>query len=304
MRTYYTLGDTRYLPNICALLDSMFEKFSKIFEIYVLALDANVEKFISLNYDSNSVKVINLEQINEDFEIRSTRFLPPSQEAISNASASNKDPGFVQYCWSLSSCFGKWLMERKSIPLTYIDADIMFFSDIEPFFEELEDASIGVIRHRIPYLYTSGEYNVGIVHFKNDGPGKSALNRWSNLMMNPNNQYSLGFGTCGDQKYLELLQLIYKNDFKVVDENFGHLAPWNVTMHQYNNGKIIWQKREQELSYVHFAHFTIQPNGYRASYANEWIWGDPLKIHPFVNFLYDEYYKKIIYYIEEIKKCN
>jgi len=303
MRHYYTLGDSKYLPHLCTLLDSISKHFTSKHVVHVLALDKKVELFLKKRNNPN-VDVLSTLDINEDFQIRSIRYLPPSREALSNANASNKDPGFVQYCWSLSSCFGHWLMERLDTPVTYIDADIMFFSDIEPFFSELSDKSIGVVRHRIPYLYTSGEFNVGVVHFKNDGPGKSALRRWSQFMMEPNNCYSLGFGTCGDQKYLEVLEHIYRNDFAIIDKNFGHLAPWNVTTHQYEDGKIVWEGKKQDLTYFHFAHFVLQENGYKEAYANEWIWGDPLKVHPFVNHAYNVYYEKMKFYSKEISLCE
>lgn len=303
MRNYYTLGDKRYLPHLCTLLDSMFENFSGDYKVHVLALDDTVESFLKKKKCDARVKVVSLSEINEDFEIRAIRYLPPSREAVSNAGASNKDPGFVQYCWALSSCFGRWLMERLNISVTYIDADIMFFSDIQAFFDEIGDKSIGFVRHRIPYLYTSGEFNVGVLHFKNDGPGRSALRRWSQFMMDPNNSYAPGFGTCGDQKYLEVLQLIYRKDLSIVDKNFGHLAPWSVTTHSYEDGKIVWEGRKQVLSYFHFAHFVLQDEGYRAAYANEWIWGDPLKVHPFVNDAYDVYHSRMRSYSKEIAQC-
>jgi hypothetical protein len=293
MRNYYALGDFKYLPHLCVMLDSMESNFSADYHVHLLALDDKTEDFLKKRIDMKRVTLYNSSHVNEDFEIRSVRYLPPSREAISNATASGKDPGFVQYCWSLSSCFGNWLMERLDVPLTYVDADIMFFSDIENFFDELGGKSIGLVRHRIPYLYTSGEFNVGVVHFRNDGVGKSAIRRWRSMMMDSQNSYSLGFGTCGDQKYLEVLHSIYRKETAVIDDNFGHLAPWNVTGHQYIDGKIVWECREQSLCYFHFAHFVFEKEGYRASYANEWIWGDPLSTHPFVNKLYGMYYKKM-----------
>lgn len=302
MRYYYTLGDSRYLPYLCVLLDSMSDHFKSEYHVHLLALDERVEEFIRSHFDKNTVTVHSKASLNDDFEIRSIRYLQPSREAISNASASNKDPGFVQYCWALSSCFGKWLMDRIDKPLTYIDADIMFFSDIELFHKEIGEKSIGLVRHRIPYLHTSGEFNVGLVYFKNDGHGKSALRRWSQMMINPQNNYTVGFGSCGDQKYLELIKLVHNDHVAIVDEKFGHLAPWNVTTHQYDENKIIWEGRKQEIVYFHFAHFVLQEEGYRAAYANEWIWGDPLKVHPLINRLYDNYHLKIRSYASEISK--
>lgn len=292
MRHYYTLGDNRYLPQLHTLLDSVRKNFKEDHKFHVLALDQKTHASLS-GRTGDFLEVYSTDQVNEDFELRSLKHLQPSREAVSNATSSGKDPQHVQYCWALSSCFGNWLMEKYSCPLTYVDADLMFYSDMDDFFNELGDGSIGLVRHRIPYLYGSGEYNVGIVHFKSDGPGKSALRRWSQMMKNPQNSYSLGFGSCGDQKYLEIIQQIYRDDVVIVDENFGHLAPWNVTQHGYEDDRIVWQDRRQKLTYFHFAHFVLQEEGYRASYANEWIWGDPLKVGPFVRRLYDEYHESM-----------
>ena len=113
----------------------------------------------------------------------------------------------------------------------------------------------------------------------------------------------LGFGTCGDQKYLELIYSFYRNKTAVIDKNFGHLAPWNVTHHKYEDRKIIWKSQAQDLVYFHFAHFVIESeNKYRASYNNEWIWGEPLSVHPFVNKCYDEYHSAMIKAKEEIAR--
>ena len=82
------------------------------------------------------------------------------------------------------------------------------------------------------------------------------------------------------------------------------LAPWNVTQNKYEDGKIIWKDKKQILSYFHFAHFVIEnEEKYRASYNNEWIWGDPLKIDNFVNDCYDTYFKNMKKAMREISKC-
>jgi len=292
LKNYCSLGDTKYLPHLICLIESIKRHIKGEHNIHILALDENVKNKLKNKFQD--IKIYDINEVQKDFEIRSLRFLPPGNEAISNAKASNKDPGFVQFCWAMASCFCNWLMERINQSITYVDADILFFSDMDDFFSELGKKSIGFVSHRIPYLYTSGEFNVGIVHFSCDGPGKSALKKWKLLMSNPQNNYSMGFGTCGDQKYLEVLYSIYRDDTCIVDQKFGHLAPWNVTNHSYDDNKIIWNNEKQKLTYFHFAHFVMNEDGtYKASYNNEWIWGDPLKVHSFVNSLYEEYNQKM-----------
>jgi len=122
------------------------------------------------------------------------------------------------------------------------------------------------------------------------------------MMMSNNHSYALGFGTCGDQKFLEVIKSIYGTNVAIIDKNVGHLAPWNVTFHQYKDEKIIWNDIEQELLYFHYAHFTINETNYSASYGNEWIWGDPLKMNPAVNRLYDIYFEKMSNAMKEISQ--
>lgn len=294
MRNFYTLGDHRYLPHLICLIDSMNQHFSEERKIHVLALDEKVKNFFEKNKKENVI-IYHHDDVICDFDIRAIRYMTPGNEAISNARASGKDPGFVQFCWALAPCFGEWLMNRIRDSVTYVDADILFFNDISGFFDELGNKSIGFVRHRIPYLYASGEFNVGIVHFNFDGPGRSAIRRWKSFLANPNNAYSACFGVCGDQKYLEVIDFIYNDHVKIVDDSFGHLAPWNVTTHQYINGKLIWNGSKQDLVYFHFAHFVMEENGkFRASYNNEWSLGDPLKVDNFVNEAYNLYNNKML----------
>lgn len=302
MKNYCTLGDSRYLPQLICLVDSIKLNFVGNYKIHLLALDEKVYNFFTQKRKESCVIVHSLSQVLEDFEIKSTRYLKPGQEAISNAQASNKDPQFVQFCWSLAPCYSKWVMDRIQEDVTYVDADLFFLNDVSSFFKEIEDNSIGLVRHRIPYLYTSGEYNVGMVYFRNDGVGRSALKRWKDMLVNPNTSYTFGYGTCGDQKYLELIASLYREKLCIVDKKFGHLAPWNVMGHKYKDGKIIWENEIQDLVYFHFAHFVMEEAGsYRASYKNEWVWGDPLKADPFVKNLYDLYHRKMLAAVEEIK---
>ena len=163
------------------------------------------------------------------------------------------------------------------------------------YFEEIGDKSIGIIRHRIDYLENVGEYNVGIVYFKGDEYGKKCLSWWKDMMMNHDNPYSKTHGMCGDQKYLELFEPLFGEEAVcIVDKNVGHLAPWNVTFHDYKNNKIIWNNKKQDLYFFHFAHFVpnFEKNTYKTSYNNEWVWGEPAKTHKFIENLYEEYFAK------------
>lgn len=299
MKNYCTLGDSRYLPHLICLIDSMLSNFNHAYRIHVLGMDDKTTSFLKKKY-KEKINIHHLSDVEKNFDIKAIKHLPAGQEAISNAASSNKDPQFVQFCWAMAPCFSNYIMSMYEEDVTYVDADILFYRDMDQFFEELDSSSIGFVRHRIDYIYTSGEYNVGIVHFKCNGSGRSALNFWCSVMKDPQNPYCLGYGTCGDQKYLEAIKSIYNKEVCIVDKKFGHLAPWNVSFHNYNNSKIIWNKIEQDLTYFHFAHFVLQEDGYKASYKNEWIWGDPVNYNSFITSLYEDYSKKMRIACKEI----
>ena len=87
----------------------------------------------------------------------------------------------------------------------------------------------------------------------------------------------------------------------VIDNNIGHLAPWSATFHEYKDDKIIWEDKEQELYFFHFAHFTpdVSELTYRTSYNDEWIWGAPEKANLKVKDLYDEYFSRTLSTLEK-----
>ena len=66
--------------------------------------------------------------------------------------------------------------------VTYLDADLMFFSDPEPIFEELGDASVLITPHRfspeLAHHAINGIYNVQFLTFRRDERGLEALNWW------------------------------------------------------------------------------------------------------------------------------
>jgi hypothetical protein len=67
--------------------------------------------------------------------------------------------------------------------VTYVDADSMFFSDPGPVFDELGEASIGILGHRFAPRFRSRErwaspYCPSWVSFANDSRGREVANWW------------------------------------------------------------------------------------------------------------------------------
>jgi len=296
MKNLCAISDCDYVVKLLTLFDSLKNTQQKAFTLYVLCLDEKTEQIVNAQHDERLKALSLLEVENQDFFLKYCKeTMPASVEAVSNASSQKKDPKYVQYCWALAPYLCWYAINCLHLDdIMYVDSDLYFYRDISGIYEELGDKSVGIIRHRINYIPSVGEYNVGIVYFKNDLVGKSCSKLWKDLLLYPNNPYAKEYGQCGDQKYLELFPMAFgKDNICIIDKAIGHLAPWSVTFHKYKEDKIIWENREQELYFFHFAHFVpdLQNNTYRSSYRNEWVWGVPEKTSDMVKRLYDEYFE-------------
>ena len=167
----------------------------------------------------------------------------------------------AEFCWTLSSYFTAYVMqnEKQIDLLTYLDADLYFFSSVEPIFEELEGVSIGVIEHRytshLLYLQVYGVYNVQWVSFRRDTQGLQCLYVWRDQCIEW--CYSiLEKDRFGDQKYLDYWPKIYDR-FRAIKNVGAGLAPWNYSNYkiEYDSEKILVDN--SPLIFYHFHQFQI-----------------------------------------------
>lgn len=131
-----------------------------------------------------------------------------------------------------------FLMEKlQEIPegtwLVYADSDIWFQIPLEQYMEPFDEANVVLTRHRHYWwnrrrLAKYGEFNVGVIAFRNNVEGRRVLSKWAESCISwckdhPEN------GKYADQKYLESFSLW--GEGVVIDERIGaNLAPWNSSM--------------------------------------------------------------------------
>ena len=269
MNNLVTISDKDYAVKALTLYESLKKTQQSDFCLYLVCLDKETLEIVK-NIDESSLVPIDIVEMEEDnFEISAVRYAPPSPEAVSNGNAQGKDPKYVQFCWALASYSCWYLLHRKNLEhVFYLDSDLYFYRDMKDIWKEIEDKSVGIVRHRIDYLPSSGEYNVGLVFFRNDYSGRRCVDWWKRMLLNPGNPYYAGYGQCGDQKYLELFKPIFGEEAVcVIDEQIGHLAPWSATFHDYKDDKIVWEGRTQDLYFFHFAHFVpnVKKDTYKTS---------------------------------------
>lgn len=176
------------------------------------------------------------------------------------------DRGVAEYCWTLSSCFTWHVMQNHSEIdfITYVDADLLFYSDVEPLFDEIGDASIAIIEHRFtPRLQdreVNGRFCVEWNSFRRDEQGLACLSRWREQCIEWC-YYRLEDGKMGDQKYLDEWPDRYSKCHILMHPGAG-IAPWNYS--QYRFAKTVDENitvEDAPLIFYHFHQFQLLENG-------------------------------------------
>ena len=268
-----TTADINYLTKALALYQSLCDNVED-FTLYFLCIDFETwQKVGELNLKNVSrFKLERLEAI--DIELQQSKNNPPSKYGTQ----------YSQYCWTLTPYFTNYILKnfiKENEYLMYVDADIYFYGSPQRIIDEMNGESVGIHTHRFtePFRETdSGWYNCGIVVFKNNPSGITASALWKHLLINHNNIYREKYGTCGDQKYLELIK--EKFTCCVFDKNILHGAPW--CCNDLKNKEILW---------YHFSHFTIKEGKWydHINLIPEW---NPTA-HSFIKPYYENYFKVI-----------
>ena len=246
MRRYFcTLFDSNYLIKGLTMIQSLAE-FCEDFEIYVLCLDCKTKNILE-KINNSHIKCIEL------FEVENNDLLK-----------AKKDRTKTEYCWTLASNFTWYVMDNfKDINLiTYLDADLLFYSSFEPIFKEIKNSSIAIIEHRFaqPYknLEVNGKFCVEWNSFRRDEEGLRCLNIWRKQCLEWC-FYKLEEGKMGDQKYLDEWPDLYTSCHIIENVGAG-IAPWNYSQYEIKNKKDKITINGENLIFYHFHQFEILKN--------------------------------------------
>jgi hypothetical protein len=151
--------------------------------------------------------------------------------------ASKGDRSLIEYYFTCSPCLPRFVLSKAQgvQAITYLDSDLYFFSSPEPIFDELADASVGIISHRFtPQSFRShgkyGRYNVGWVYFRRDERGVDCLEWWHQQCLAWCHDRLEG-DRYADQKYLESFEGNFAGVHAIAHPG-ANLAPWNIGGHR------------------------------------------------------------------------
>ena len=248
-RFYCTLADRNYLVRGLALIESLERHEKNDYVLYFVCLD---------ELSRTVLRALNLPRV-VPVALHS---LEKGDEALL---AVRPQRSLVEYYWTLTPTLILRLIERhpEIDVLTYLDADLFFYSSPDPVFEELGEGSILIHEHRyspeLAHLEPDyGRFNVGLLCFRRDEIGLRALRWWRDRCLEwcfdrPEN------GKMGDQKYLDDWPQRFEN-LVVLQHPGAGLAPWNHTQYQVSRqGNQTPTVDGQSLVFFHF-HSLVVPH--------------------------------------------
>ena len=239
MEHFCTYFDHRFLPQGLALLESL-RKRRKEFVLWVLCLDESCQQAVAL-LAAPEVRPIALSLLEAAD--------PSLRQAKNNRS-------LIEYYFTCSPVWPLYLLgaHPEIRRITYLDADLFFFSDPQALLDATREASIAIIPHRFPVKQKErerfGRYNVGWISFRNDDHARACLRWWRQQCL----EWCYDCvkpGRFADQKYLDEWPKRFKH-VQIIDHKGANLAPWNLGNYQVKETPDAIMVDDKPLIFFHF----------------------------------------------------
>ncbi len=242
MQIYCTYFDSNFLSRGLALYASL-QRHTQPFQLWVLCMDDEVYAMLHRINVTNliPVKLSQLEAFDCKLcEIRSSRTQ-------------------IEYYFTCTASWMIYVLKQSDVfeIVTYLDADLYFFANPQPLFDELGHNSALIIEHRFPkhlqHLEIYGLYNVGWISIRNNQFGHNILQWWRDRCL----EWCYdGFDgeRFADQKYLDAWPDLFEG--VVVSRCKGaNLAPWNIGQYDLEEKDGILTVDQELVLFYHFHHF-------------------------------------------------
>ena len=286
---YCTFFDVGYLSRGIAMIKSLRAHGDNA-KVYLLALDSDTQNYFR-DYPLENVQLLNIEEI-ENFS--------PELFAVKD------DRTKMEYYFTTTPQLFKYIFNLENKPgqvVTYLDADLYFFSSPFAIDQALGNKSVGISEHRYSSRFEAklskyGRFNAGFVSFRNDDKGNEVLDWWAKRAL----EWCTDIPTEG--KYANQGYLNSFPEFPGVQilENAGiNLAPWNTSSHKIESGSFGKTFADgDELVFFHFHGVRKVQSWFVTS---QLIYGSPLSA-PLKNNVYTPYVRQLQEIEEELLRNN
>lgn len=244
---FCTLFDSNYLLKGVAMLRTLRRHCPEA-HVHVLCMDGQTREILQ-QLELPHVSCLSLSEVEDEALL-----------------AVKPDRSMAEYCWTLSPCL-PWhvLQQNPQIDfITYLDADLFFYSSVRPLFDEIGASSIAIIEHRfapqLRHLEVKGRFCVEWVSFRRDEDGLACLARWREQCIEWC-FYRLEDDRMGDQKYLDKWPGQYRT-VHILQHAGAGIAPWNYAQYKFGEnaaGEITVEG--EPLIFFHFHQFQLLSNG-------------------------------------------
>lgn len=240
MRHFCTYFDSAYVWKGLAMYSSL-QRVSNDFCLHVMALDDRSFAFLNqLTSPSLQVDFLGDIETEELLQIKSQRTR-------------------AEYCWTCGpTIIHHFITKFNLTDITYLDADLMFFSSFEPVYKEIGNASVA-ITPQYSDNDLSGRYCVQFMFFRNDTDGMACLQWWKDQCI----KWCFARyedGKFGDQKYLESFPILFDNVVETSQRGVG-VAPWNMHLYQYSEGNVFFEGHSYPIVFYHFHGIKMETEG-------------------------------------------
>jgi hypothetical protein len=252
---FCTLFNRAYLPQGVALYRSLERTTTSEFLLYVLCMDRQTEEVLNrLNF--RSLRIVRLQDIEDE-----------TMKAVK----AKRTVG--EYCWTCTTPLLLHIFEKCAFGtvVTYVDADISFFSDPSAILQELGSGTIYVHEHDFAPRYSAlqpaaGRFNVGVTSFRNDDVGRACLTLWNSQCLEEC-VMDFAVGKCGDQNHLDEWPKRYRS--MVISTNPGvGLGPWNVEKRSIQEKDDVVFSDGRRAVFYHYHSLRLL----RPAWGFRWIW--------------------------------
>ena len=226
MRIYCTLFDSGYIARGLALADSL-NKHCSPNRLYILCMDNDVGMLLARLTVPNII-LVRLDELEaEDKQLADVK---PTRNT-------------VEYYFTCKASLVRYVLAKNTDceRVTYLDADLFFFSDPAQLDNEIAASSVAVIEHRFSpgnqRLYKYGRFNAGWLSVRNDATGHCCIEWWRSRCLEWCHDYVDG-DRYADQKYMDKFPELF--NAAVVSNIGANLAPWNIGNYilTHHDGKI------------------------------------------------------------------
>jgi hypothetical protein len=225
---FITLFNYNFLPQGLCLHSSLMKYFKEA-NLTVLCMDKKVENFL-INKKLKNLKVVSLEDFENEYH-----------ELISVKSKRK----FIEYCWTLTPFCPDFFFKKidnKAKQVTYVDADIFFYRNIKPIFDEFKKSKKSVFltehgfHNNFQHSKKSGRFCVQFLIFKNDLSSIKIINWWKKKCLEWCHDF-FDKGRLGDQMYLDRWPKLFPKNIYISKNLHYFQAPW--TRDRFNSNQAI-----------------------------------------------------------------